>query len=221
MAFGPRRRAIPVQNIPEEQNVSYVRFLHGVPTVPTVDIYVNGELVTTGLSYGNTTQYLELPAGNVLLTFYRTGTNDDLIGIVNMNLPSGSVFTVAGIGFPGRLELIQVPDTVPPPQTGMTSFLRFVNLASDAPPLDLTIDSVQTILQNTAYKDISLYRRLTPGAHTLEFSSSASGLRLLPLFPIDLNPAMLYTVYLIGFSSGDAERKILLLPEGILNTDVV
>lgn len=221
MARKTRRHAVPVQNL-IEKDVSYLRFLHGVPTVPTVDLYADGQLIYSGLSYGDVTPYLKLPAGNVLITIYRTGTNDDLIGILNVNLPEGSIFTVVGIGFPSRLEVLQVPDTVPPPQSGTSSFLRFVNLASDAPPMDLTVDGMQTILQNVAYKDISLYRRLTPGEHILDFSASASGLRILPPFPIDLDPAMLYTVYIVGFNDGEnADREIVILTDGLLENGEV
>ncbi len=133
-------------------------------------------------------------------------------------MPGASIFTIAATGFPGRIELIQVPDTLPPPQSNTSSFLRFVNLASDAPPLDLALENGQTILQNIAYKDISLYRRLTPGAHTLTFSVSASGLRILP---IELEPATLYTVYTIGFSNDSAQRRVVVLPDGLIYSDIV
>jgi hypothetical protein len=136
-------------------------------------------------------------------------------------LPGASIFTIAATGFPGRIELIQVPDTLPPPQSNTSSFLRFVNLASDAPPLDLALENGQTILQNIAYKDISLYRRLTPGAHTLTFSVSASGLRILPFQPIELEPATLYTVYTIGFSNDSAQRRVVVLPDGLIYSDIV
>jgi hypothetical protein len=74
-----RRQAIPVQNTIAE-DVAYVRFLHGVPTIPAVDTYIDGNLLVDNISYGMSTPYYELPAGNALFTFYRAGTSDELLG---------------------------------------------------------------------------------------------------------------------------------------------
>lgn len=217
-----RRQAIPVQNqIDELTRIAYVRFIHGVPSLPPVDIYVNGNKIVDNISYGGYTPYIELPAGNVLFTFYRAGSTDELLGIITVNIPESSIFTVAGIGIPGRLELLQIPDTVPPPQSGTSSFLRFVNLSTDVPPLDLTVDNTQEILQNMSYKDTSVYRRLTPGSHTVDLTSSASGLRIFPTISIDLDPSKLYTLYAIGFNSDRSQRETVLLPDGFFNANQV
>lgn len=211
-----RDRSIAVQNTVEAGN-SYIRILHTVPTIPPIDIYLNDDLIYSNLSYGNITEYQKVPSGNVVFTLYRAGSKDDLIGIVNMNLPESNYFTLAGVGIPSKLGVVQVQDTVPTPSPSNYSFLRFYNLASDVPPLDVMLDDRQMIFQNIGFKESSQYHRISPGDYTLEFISSASGLQMFPLIDIRIDPGMLYTIYTIGYYSDEGRRQILIAPDGIYN----
>ena len=202
---------------------SYVRILHTVPTVPPVDIYADGKLLAKNLSYGEHTDYYALTPGNITFTIYRAGSTDDLIGIVNMTLPDKSAFTISGIGVPDKLGILQVPETAIPTSPSTMPFLRFVNLSSDVPPLDVSVQNGSTIFQNVGYKDYSLYHRMKPGDYTLSFTSAASGLKLFNDLDVQLQPGTLYSVYTIGYNAvgkadGDvdgAKRGVILMPEGM------
>ena len=90
-----RDRSIKVQGMGETGS-SYVRFLHTVPTVPPVDIYADGKLLSRNLSYGEHTDYYALPSGNVNFAVYRAGSTDDLFGIANLNLRRGRLLRSPG-----------------------------------------------------------------------------------------------------------------------------
>lgn len=211
-------RAIPVQG---EAGHAHVRFLHTVQTTPPVDIYANGELIAQNLSYGNYSDYYHVTPGNVTFTVYPTGSTDDVIGLISLNIPDKSAFTIAGIGLPGKVGIIQIPEANPPISPTKMSFVRFMNIAPDMPPLNIVVKDGPTIFENIGYKDISIYHRMPPGNYTLQFLSSASGLKMLNNLDVTLEPGKIYTVYAFGYDEEGGQHKTVLVPEGMYAADNV
>ena len=54
--------------------LSQVRFLHAVPGAPSVDIYVDGGRVASGLAFGDVTPHLTLPSGQYQVALRQSGT---------------------------------------------------------------------------------------------------------------------------------------------------
>ncbi|PJF29331.1 MAG: peptidase, partial [Phototrophicales bacterium] len=50
------------------QTNGYLRFVHAIPGVSGVDIYLNGNLSVSGLRFGNASGYINVPAGNHTLS---------------------------------------------------------------------------------------------------------------------------------------------------------
>ncbi len=71
------------------------------------------------------------------------------------------------------------------------------------------------IFQNVGFKDQTIYHRMEPGNYTLQFKSSASGLKMFEDLPIKLAPGALYTVYTIGYNTDDSKRKAILVQDGV------
>jgi hypothetical protein len=202
-----RQRVIAAQGTPE---YSYVRFFNTVPTEP-VDIYANGELKKQNLEYGIPSEYFEFKPGNLTLQgrFVDSGESTG-IGIVV--IPGNSTYTIAGIGmYPNKVKILQIPDAYPIDKSDPMSYLRFVNLSSDIPPVNVKLNE-SNLFQNVAYKEITEYRQITPGDYTLSFDSSASGIPLFGELEVSLQPGKVYTVYTIG-NNTTGERRVELITD--------
>jgi hypothetical protein len=206
-------RAIPVQG---EAGSAYVRFLHTVPTVPPVDIYANDKLIKSNLRYGEASDFYRLDSGLENFTVYRAGTNEELIGIIPSILPDKSAFTIAGIGVPEKLGILQIPETAQPKSTNNYSFLRFVNLSSDVPPLNLSLQNGPTIFENVGFKGYSIYHRMAPGDYTINLTSASSGLDIYNDINVRLEPGKLYTLYTIGYDVNNIKRGTVLLNDDLV-----
>src|SRR5262245_49928034 len=55
--------ASPTSATPEPQVISQVRFVHALPGVPPVDVFVDGLRTVPGLAFGVIAPYVNLPAG--------------------------------------------------------------------------------------------------------------------------------------------------------------
>jgi hypothetical protein len=126
-------------NEPIEQ-VATVRVVHASPTAPTVDIYLNGDLILNNLSYLDFTEYLTLTPANYELTVYPDGvTPEDEVDPLwqdNLNITGNAVaFTMVAMGtdnfrvnvYPDNLEII------PPGQAR----IRFVHAVQNVPALSV------------------------------------------------------------------------------------
>jgi len=60
-------------NLAFAQESAEARFVHVIPNVAPIDVYINGTLAVTNLEFGAATTYLEVPAGDHILTITPTG----------------------------------------------------------------------------------------------------------------------------------------------------
>jgi len=61
------------------QDSARFHFVHADPGSPDLDVFVNGELAATDVTYGAATAYMRVPAGEVALTAYLATTSVQLI----------------------------------------------------------------------------------------------------------------------------------------------
>ena len=144
------------------------------------------------ISYGMSTPYYELPAGNALFTFYRAGTSDELLGQTSICRVQAYLQSPPQ-GFPqDRAD----SGTRHPPASAVKHIFIFA-VCNLRPTRRRSTLRSKTGRQYSKYslQGYIVYRRLTPGAHTLTFSVSASGLRILPFSPSSLSPPPLHCLH--------------------------
>jgi hypothetical protein len=209
-----RQRVITTQGTPE---YSYVRFLNAVPISP-VDIYSNDILIKQNLRYGIPSEYYEYKPGKITVQG-RVIETGEMKGLATFILPENSVVTIAGIGVNSdKAKILQIPDAYPVNKSDTMSYLRFINLSSDVPPVDVKLNNT-TIFQNIEYREITEYHKFNPGDYTLGFDSSASGIPLFNNLNVSLQPGNVYTVYTIG-NNEDGERKAALITDSNITTHI-
>ncbi len=116
------------------QGGARARFVNVAPGTPSIDILVNGKLVESGLSYGESTAYLNLPSGNIDLRGIVSGTSTVHIGH-SADLAAGSAvsFLISSAASP-RFQAI--PENLGALDFGATR-LSIVYAIADGAPVDI------------------------------------------------------------------------------------
>jgi hypothetical protein len=178
-----------------------VRVLHGSPDAPTVDVFVNDGKVDglSGLSFGNLSNYVAVPAGTYSIKVCATADNTVCpIGPVDLTFDAGSRYTVAASDLLAQIKANVFTDNGTPVDGKAT--VKVVHLSADTPAVDvLTQDGAAKVVTNLAYPDKTDYLALDPGSYDLKVCANADN-TLCPLDPaaLDLKGGVVYSVFAIG-----------------------
>jgi subtilisin family serine protease len=188
---------------------------------PSVDAYLNGQLIARGLAFGQASDYLPRDPGSYTVAFYRHGDEPGrgtLLGSRILNIGAGTDATMVSRAVadrPNRLRLLTLIDT-DAQGAAEVGRARFVNNYADVvnSALDLYIDGVLAVRglaneqpaspfePNQLVIPPSGYFALAPGAHTAAFYSPG-------LTPVTGTPVVSST-----FSVGAGDVQTLLAAPG-------
>lgn len=116
------------------QGGARARFVNVAPGTPSLDILVNGELVESGLAYGESTAYLNVPSGNIDLLGLVSGTSVVQLGhSADIAAGSATSFLVSSPSVP-RFQAI--PENLGALDFGATR-LSIVYAIDDGSPVDI------------------------------------------------------------------------------------
>ena len=192
---------------------SYIRLLHAAPNVLAVDVYANGSPIARNLSYRRFTEYFAIPGGNYNIVVYPAGQTINPILSTNINIPGGSIFTIAAISIPPSINLLPIEE----PRMNIPSgklMLRFVHLSPNAPAIDVSIQNGSPVFSNVAYKGITQYIPLNPGTYTFNLKVAGTEQRVLYVPNIRLESGRFYTIYAIGIVAGTPPLQVLIPLDG-------
>lgn len=202
---------IPI--IPGITLYSYLRFFNAFPSVPAVDVYVNGKRVASDLKYRFFTDYYKAFPGYYRIQVFEAGTTETPLLVTFINLIGYRIYTVAitGTGEQAGLELIN--DSIRP-LPKKSAFLRFVQLSASAPVMDAYLDD-SLVLTEIDFREVSRYLTTSPGTHNLKMRDYISGAVLAEEPEMKLDGGSAYTVYIIGDMKDRVGLQILVEEEGI------
>lgn len=183
-----------------DSNTGRVRVLHAVPGGPVVGIRVDGDVVTSNLSYKGLTPYYAVEAGEHTVEVLVAG-----IPFLSETayLTGGMDFTIAGIGQVPNLSAASYEDDNSPSNSDT---VRFIHLSPDTGPIDVAVRGtlVYTIASNVPYTGTSGYiGGLGPGPVAFEVRS-AGEITLLLTFTRTLEESTINTFFVVGLSGGGA-----------------
>ncbi|MCY4073533.1 MAG: DUF4397 domain-containing protein [Chloroflexi bacterium] len=116
------------------QESARARFVNVAPGTPSLDIYVNGELVESGLSYGESSAYLNVPSGNIGLKGLVSGTSVVQLGH-NADIAAGSAVSYL-ISSAVSPRFRAIPENLGALEFGATR-LSIVYAIDDGSPVDI------------------------------------------------------------------------------------
>lgn len=176
-----------------------------------MDIYINDNLVTSRLSYKQSTPYLTVPAGTYNVKIYPRGQTVNPLSSNNITLPPRAAFTVAAVGNPSEISLLLIPQPFVPQfrQTGQ-AYIRVINLSPSAPPIDIELADGTKLISDVEFKEISPYIPINPEIYALQATPVGSNQLILSLPRVNVQPNGVYTIFVVGEVDGTPPLDALL-----------
>ncbi|RHW66572.1 DUF4397 domain-containing protein, partial [Clostridium botulinum] len=108
---------------------SHIRILHATPDAPAVDIYINNNLISKGLSYKGFTEYMPLISRVYNIKVFPTSKKD--VPLINkfFFIPPNSIYTIAATNFLKNIALFPILDKKLDNKNPNKAYVRFVHLS--------------------------------------------------------------------------------------------
>lgn len=200
---------------PQMNMNSYVRVLHASPDAPPVDIYANGDMIVQNLAYKEITNYLPVMPGSYNIKVYPAGQKMNPVIDANVRVEPQSSYTLAASGMLENILLLPIVEPYVNMMNSGKSYIRFVHLSPNAPPVDITLPDGTVIFRNAAFKDVTEYMAVDPGMYTLQVRPTGSMQVVLTVPDVKLYPDMVYTVYAVGLVGEMPRLEALLETDGV------
>jgi hypothetical protein len=183
-----------------DSNTGRVRVLHAVPSGLVVDIEVDGDVVTSNLSYKGLTPYYAVEAGEHTVEVLVAGLP---FLSETAYLTGGMDFTIAGVGQGFDLSAAGYVDDNSPSNSDS---VRFIHLSPNTGPIDVAVRGtlVYTIASNVPFTGTSGYiGGLGSGPVTFEVRPTGEITPLLTITPT-LEEDTINTFFIVGLSGDGA-----------------
>ena len=196
---------------------SFVRFIHAIPDAPNIDVYSNEKLIYSNLGFGNVTNYINVAPGTYTISLYRAGTNTNPIISETIEVSVGSIQTVA-ISYEDKkiafFTLNDVDNNIDTTQDKSLSYVRFVNLSPNSPPLSLQLPVGKVLFDESPYLEINSYYPLSPGIYNFVLTSSDGKLEKY-INNVRLTKDLLVTIYIVGLLNERPRLGYILTKDGM------
>jgi hypothetical protein len=183
-----------------------------------VTVTLNGAPVLTDFAYGDSTEYLEVPAGEYLVEIFPAGSATPAIsGTLNLMGDTDYTAIATGDGVNQPLGLMALEDDNSTPAPGFFR-LRVGHLAPFAPGdalADVRLQNGDPVLENVAYGDVSPYLELPAGEYDLKITTPGGDVTLIDPEPVTFTDGQI----LSAFATGEGANQSLgayALPSGQL-----
>jgi Domain of unknown function (DUF4397) len=203
------------------------RVAHLSPDAPNIDIYIDGEQVREGISYGTVTDYRDLGPGTYTVQVVSAG--EDLAeAVLEETVEAGDVDStldglLAVIGEVAAenqpLQALFLDDDNSPVNPG-TARVRVLHASPDAPAVDVVADETgDELFENVAFGEYD-YTEVPEGEYTLNIYPA--GDRETSVFEIDVSLAggTVYSAFAVGYlepETAPADKPFeILLTEDVL-----
>lgn len=137
-------------SIKAQADTSAVRFVHVIPGLTAIDVYVNENVAVEGLEYGQATTYMSAPAGAVNVRVTLAGLTTTLWQ-QSSSLPANDAVTLIASSI-NPLSFEPYRDDLTPLGLG-TSRFQAIHAMDGGPSLEFIAEG-QTIITDLAYKGV-------------------------------------------------------------------
>lgn len=181
-----------------------------------VTVTLNGAPALTNFAYGDSTGYINLPAGDYLVEIFPGSSSEPAI-TATVTLEPLSYYTAiaVGDGVNQPLELIVLEDDLTPPAPG-TFHLRLGHLAPFAAgnaTADVRLQDGNPVLTGVNFGDVTGFLPLPAGTYDLKITTPGGANTLIDPLPVTLDEGVIIS----AFATGDRNNQrvgVFALPAG-------
>lgn len=180
-------------------NNSSIRVFHAIPQAPAVDVYANGSILFSNVSYKEFTPYIVVPKGRYNIKVYPSGTNTQPLIEEDFQVTGGNMITIAAIGSVSDLDDLELEAYVesnPQSLPNGKSRVRAVHLSPNAPDVDV-LNNGNILFRDLEFGDATNYIDLNPGEYNLSVVPEGTNNEVLKV-NINLKANRIYSIYVIG-----------------------
>ena len=185
---------------------SNVKVAHASPDAPAVDLYINGELAGSGLSFPAFTEYLKINSGTSNVKVTAAGTQAAVIeGDIRFNAYKN--YSIYAVDQAANIAPLIIEDNLEAPAAGK-AHVRFLHLSPDAPAVDITLPDGTVIFGNMKFKEYSEFTPLNAGMYDLQVRLAGTSTVVLELNGVNLQGGNIYSVFAKGFVAGSGDKSL-------------
>ena len=195
-AYAPRAQAA---------DESYVRFVHGSPDAPAVDVYLNGNLAFESQTFKTISAYVPTRVGSVVVQVVGHGAalaKGPVVMSTTMNTTAAREYSVIAVGKLAKIAALVLQDdnTIGNPAKAN---LRLVHLSPDSPAMDIVSGkSDATLFTNAVYKSATKYIEIDPAEYAFVIRPAGTSVNKLDVRGLNLDAASVTTIWAFGLWSG-------------------
>jgi len=182
-----------------------VRVAHLSPDAPAVDVWVDGAVALSGVSFPALSDYLAVPAGARTIQVTVAGTTTPVLIDATLDLMAGTSYTVAATGFASDLQALV---TVDGRMGGSQAGVRFVHASPDAPAVDVAVAGGAVLFPAVPFRGASDYISVPGASYDLEVRLAGTSTVALSVPGVVLTNGTSTTIFAIGLA-GDMSLAAL------------
>jgi hypothetical protein len=174
-----------------------IRVVHGSYDAPAVDVALDGSTAITALSYGESSGYAEVDAGERQVTVSAAGGGQTVIN-AQVTLMADKEYSVFALDMLSNIGPLVVEDnrTADPNKARV----RLLHASPDAPAVDLKLNAGDgpAVFQNIAFKTMTEYTAVDEGEYSFVITGAGSTSAVISYQAIKLEKGKTYTVLALG-----------------------
>lgn len=151
-----------------------VKFIHNVADGPSVDIYVDGKVLVSGVPYPTVSNYFLVNSGSHNIDVVVSGTKN-VVTSATVDVKDGHMYTFIVKGKAADASVLGVKNDTSCP-SGDVARIRFIHLAVGGPAVDIYVrvddDTYERIFENISYGTVTDYEDIEGGVYDLRIAAT-------------------------------------------------
>ncbi len=191
----------------EEDRRPQLRVVHASPDAPNVDVYLDGELLLSNVPYQTVSSYFRLEVGERNLQLNISDTDTTVLDLTS-SFEENREYSAIASNLVSELTPILTNDDLSNPGAG-ESLLRIGHLAPGAPDvdvyvsnLDADLETLEPVLSNVAFSELSDYLQLPAGTYQLRFTVAGTTFVAIDSGELTFQTSSIYTAYALDAPGG-------------------
>lgn len=188
-----------------------LRIVHASSDAPAIDVYVNGQRVTTAPAFAAVTPYTVVPAGaaSVQVLAAGAGPGGQTFLSTNLDLLPGEAYTIVAADRAVRMAPVILTDTRAQAADGQ-AHVRLVHVSPDAPPVaDVAVVGGPVIARNLPFKGATGYLTVAPGSYAFEIRPAGTTQALATTPTLTLEADRSYSAFVMGQLGDNTFRAVI------------